>query len=269
MKQIDKKEMISALLSGMIIMSLGAGVLADETEVPEETEVTQEEQEIIPEGTEDPDEEEMIGEEPEEMIDPETEEYLPEEIVEVEEDVDISEEEEIDVLEVQAASLKGWIEEGGDWYYFVDGEPVTGWQTIKGKKYHFNAVGIMSTGFMYIQESDGSYGYLFDENGHYLTGWQEFEEKWYYLGSDGRALSGWQKINKKWYYFSKEMDDGKIFFMVTGFKKIDGSRYYFNDNGAMQTGWIKVYDYWYYADKSGALYEGGKRSTTNGFTLLR
>ncbi len=52
----------------------------------------------------------------------------------------------------------GWVNVGrsettwqeGDWYYYVSGQPVTGWRAIDGKTYYFNRDGKMAYGFTTI-----------------------------------------------------------------------------------------------------------------------
>lgn len=39
----------------------------------------------------------------------------------------------------------GWYEKDGDTYFYVDGQPVTGWQTSGGFKYYFNDKGVLSS----------------------------------------------------------------------------------------------------------------------------
>lgn len=75
--------------------------------------------------------------------------------------------------------------------------------------------------------------YLKDEKGNFLTGWQKFEDDWYYMDHiTGEMLTGFQQL--KWskgydiFYFDKE---GK---MATGTKTINGKSYKFDSNGALQ-----------------------------------
>ena len=39
----------------------------------------------------------------------------------------------------------GWYEKDGDTYFYVGGQPVTGWQTSGGFKYYFNDKGVLSS----------------------------------------------------------------------------------------------------------------------------
>lgn len=45
---------------------------------------------------------------------------------------------------------------------------------------------------------DGKW-YIFDQNGHMLTGWQNVDSFWYYMNSDGSMATGWIYVDNKWY----------------------------------------------------------------------
>jgi len=89
-----------------------------------------------------------------------------------------------------------------------------GWQMINGYWYHFH----FDNGYAKTNGwlNSGDYWYLFDENGHMLTGWQQQEKNWYYLNIDtsGSALpfgamqTGWLRTGPASpYYF---LNDGNI-----------------------------------------------------------
>ena len=271
MKKTDIKRLLCTSISATVVLSLGAGALADEVEVTEEGQEVMEETEESSATETEPSEEMIVEEETEETEVFETEDVeLPDEIIEIGEETETPEYVE-DVENEVVLAMNGWSLEDDGWYYYVDGEPVTGWYTIKGKKYHFNPLGVMSVGFDYFRDTDGKYhGYVFDENGHMLKGWQKVGDDWYYLGSDGRALTGWQKINKKWYYFQEDITDGRACFMYSdGIYDIGDKMYCFNSNGVMQTGWINMGGYTYYAGSDGALYTGWKKMNKKWFYFFR
>lgn len=79
---------------------------------------------------------------------------------------------------VRPYSTVAWSQDAsGNWYYKIDGTPVTGWQTISSKKYYFNAAGVMQ------------------------KGWLTYNSKQYYLGTNGVMVTGWQIIDNVRYYF--------------------------------------------------------------------
>ena len=60
----------------------------------------------------------------------------------------------------------GWAQRDGRVYYYVHGEPATGWQTIDGARYYFHTDGRMA------------------------SGWTRIKGKRYYFGADGLAYTG-------------------------------------------------------------------------------
>ncbi|MCD8015745.1 MAG: hypothetical protein LUG99_21790 [Lachnospiraceae bacterium] len=102
--------------------------------------------------------------------------------------------------QTDAAVTDGW---HGKQYY-QNGEAVTGFLTINGKKYYFN------------------------KNGNRVTGWKTINGKRYYFNAKGVCATGIKKIKKKYYYFKKS---GAL---LTKTKKIDGITYYIDDNGYLE-----------------------------------
>lgn len=129
----------------------------------------------------------------------------------------------------------------GGWFYLGEnGRVVTdGWQTINGRRYHF--------------DSDGTMDY----------GWYSDEENLYYLGdaNDGSMKTGWLALSwdedsspeegetadivssgdmGAWFYFQ---ENGRAVRATEGdyvSRRINGYRYYFDENGVMATGWVEV-----------------------------
>ena len=73
---------------------------------------------------------------------------------------------------------------------------VTGWQTIDGLLYYFDASGAMAAGWTKL---DG-YWYYFNNEGKLMTGWMQLDGKFYYLHTDGRMVIGWQSDGTNKYY---------------------------------------------------------------------
>lgn len=123
------------------------------------------------------------------------------------------------------------------------------------------------------QKIDGDV-YLFDENGYLLSGWQLFENRWYYFDeSDYTALCGWQNLDSTVYYFDDECamvtnywayHEGDWYYFGTsglrtsGWNYTGGEWYYMNEDYTMHTGWLLEKSKWYYLESSGEMVTGWK-----------
>ena len=116
----------------------------------------------------------------------------------------------------------GWHQEEGKWYLLSDGERLTGWQTVDGKRYYLDETGVM------------------------LDGWQQIDGSWY-LFAGGAMQTGWKLSGGNWYYFS---DTGV---MQTGWLDQGGRRYYLTASGAMKRGLITEGETVYTLGDSGAV----------------
>ena len=175
-------------------------------------------------------------------------------------------------------SKNGWVTEGGNKYYYVNGKKCVGEQKIAGKWYCFSSDGKMIVGWhtlpnkkvYYGVEGQMQYGeqkiagkwYLFDKvTGAMKTGWQTITEKnkKVYYNKSGQMQYGEQKINGKWYLFDKVTGA-----MKTGWQTITekNKKVYYNELGQMQYGEQKINGKWYLFDKvTGAML---KNVTYNG-----
>ena len=74
----------------------------------------------------------------------------------------------------------GWLKKGTKTYYLVDGQPVTGWQTIEGARYYFRS------------------------DGRRASGWTLIKGKSYYFGEDGQPYTGLRYVRQtgEMYMFS-------------------------------------------------------------------
>lgn len=194
-----------------------------------------------------------------------------------------------------------WVKTGSQWkYQNYDGSYVKNcWKLIKNLWYHFDANGIMQTGFLTLNGKT----YYLQSSGAMKTGWQKISNTWYYFESSGAMVSnGWRWINSKCYYFDKngkmaadtwigeyyvdasgawvkdkqkETDkwikssgrwwyrhaDGS--YTRSGWEYIGGKWYYFDQNGWMITGWQKVSGSWYYMESNGARVADGWKWINN------
>ena len=168
----------------------------------------------------------------------------------------------------------GWVQEGTAWYYYVEGQPLTGWHNdIPGWEnwFYFDNDGIMAQGNKKI----GDYTFRFNNDGTLYDNWVVLaDNKWgYYDFSAKKLYTGWADNipgwEGKWFYFDKETG-----VMTTGWAGNipgwEGKWFYFDDNGVMATGTqvIDGYTLKFYetGDEMGLLYDawidlgGGKWS---------
>ncbi|WP_341478403.1 SH3 domain-containing protein [Clostridium perfringens] len=101
------------------------------------------------------------------------------------------------------SSTSKWEKKDNKWYYYEDGNMVTGWKLVDGKWYYLESNGVMA------------------------IGWKELGGIWYYLNESGAMVKGWQTISGKTYYFN---DSGH---MLLGKQTIDGKSYEFNGSGQL------------------------------------
>lgn len=143
----------------------------------------------------------------------------------------------------------GWLLDGGQWYYILDG-------------YMLNNT-IFSPGI--YAGTDDETSWVFDKDGHLVYGgwyWHNFKGGdgapdygfWSYSNADGTGYNGWLKENNHWYYiYSGGMLSSDTFLAP------DGYTYAFDGNGYLvdREGWVWLgdseYGFWTYTDGNGAV----------------
>jgi LAS superfamily LD-carboxypeptidase LdcB len=116
----------------------------------------------------------------------------------------------------------GWHLDNGQRYYYLNGQVLTGWQSVDGVDRYFLADGALANGWV---QMSGNCCY-FDMEGALVTGWLDLEDKRYYLGQDGARVTGWLEMEGIRYYFR---EDGT---MARGCVEIEGINNYFTSTGA-------------------------------------
>ena len=134
----------------------------------------------------------------------------------------------------------GWMSDGNQARYILDGRPVTGWQSIEGNRYYFGDNGNMRTGWHDIDQAR----YYFSPDGRLRTGWLERDGNRYYLHEDGKMAEGWLELDGSQYYFGQNG-------LTTGIMLLDGSAYLFNAQGHLSSGWVELDGNRYYGDEAG------------------
>lgn len=137
----------------------------------------------------------------------------------------------------------------GTIFYIKNGKIQTGWQTVEGRKYYFDATGVLQPG-LYNPDTE-----LYE--GEFKIGNKIYRSYTYAeahaLGDDaleGSVYSGfknYERSGKKWtcYYDANGL-------CASGWVKYDNGFYYFNpDDGVMQIGCFTVGNYMYFSDKNG------------------
>ena len=158
----------------------------------------------------------------------------------------------------------GWVQTGGNWFYYKNGKKQTGWQTVGGKKYYMST----SDGHMLegVQKIGNKYYYFYKSTTSSHKEGQLSEaanmmveqDGYKYYFKNGEMQTGWHKMKEGKRYFS--VLNGR---MLTGLQTIGKKKYYLDPNtGVLKTGKFKVGLRQYEADKNGVLkkYARGSRN---------
>lgn len=173
-----------------------------------------------------------------------------------------------------ATAYAGWVQNGGQWYYYNEsGNQVYGqWIKDGNAWYYMDYNGIMARN----QLIDDTY-YVGDNGVMVVNNWQYIQDDpwtaeahWYYFGADGRAYEdGWKTIGGQKYHFtSRQMD--------TGWYEAGENVYYLGSSGAMAVGWNLLYSdrdeswsdqNWYYFSSTGRM-SRSKEQSIGGVTYI-
>jgi glucan-binding YG repeat protein len=128
------------------------------------------------------------------------------------------------VFNVFPQAVSGWVEEGGERYYYKDdGTKLTnGWAKDGSAWYWMDSSGKITKN-QWVQS--GGKWYYMNANGVMVTGWQQIGGKWYYFNANGDMKTGWLQLGSKWYYLKSSGE------MATGKLEIGGKMSEFDGNG--------------------------------------
>ena len=155
---------------------------------------------------------------------------------------------------VTSISPNGWSSYKGNYYYYKNGKPFTGWV---GSYYIID--GIMQCN-MNINDKSGC-TYWVNEYGVYVkNAWVSGGE--HYAKENGvLAYDEWLKIDGNWYYFASS-------YKCTGVWNINGKKYIFDDNGVyicaaenLPSGWNLLNGNYYYKTGDSLVSYGNKEIT--------
>ncbi len=190
----------------------------------------------------------------------------------------------------------GWVQSGKNWYYFENGEAVTGKIKKIGSFYFgFDYDGCMFADSYFsmarYDEYDNYLGYsdyYADADGHlYINKWKLDEGNWYYYGADGAEARGWKTISGTKYFFdfygammkSCYVLDGNDIYRLGSdgvAKKISNPNDLFYDvyqnfavyyeNGTLvKSAWRQINGKYFYFDSDGSVIHGQVRKIANAY----
>lgn len=152
---------------------------------------------------------------------------------------------------------EGWNQSGDAWYYVEDGNLVTYWKTIGGKKYYFGSTGKMLADTTLTEWKDAgrkSYRFKKDGSAYTNTWYMGSDGEWYYFGADSVAYTGVRAVSGKNYAFS---ESGVL--LKDTIYETDGVTYQVDANGiatAVSSGWINAGKSWAYVENGTRVYQG-------------
>lgn len=141
----------------------------------------------------------------------------------------------------KAPAQEGWNYIDGQWYYYENGSPRTGWFCDQAHDYYMDENGAAVTGW---QEINGKMRY-FGQTGALRCGWLNADDGVYYLLRNGVITQGWRTIDGDKYCFDQT---GKLY--CGGWTELEGKLYYFYGDGKAATGWTELngVNYSFHAD---------------------
>ncbi len=165
-------------------------------------------------------------------------------------------------------------------FYFISGTRIaTGWQTIEGRRYYFDANGILQTGFFKVG-SNTYYGREAEDLKQYpgeaAAGEQVIGGDTYYFGTNYVMYTGWKKIDGIWRFFSMAKDspkrgqeqktsapvpDGSWYWYT-----VNGEKYCFRNNSTLLKNWQTINGQRYYLDPSTGAAAVGKTLKVGKYT---
>lgn len=95
----------------------------------------------------------------------------------------------------EKSNMYGWIKNNDHWFYFRDGDYLTGWHKLTWSKgqdwFYFDKNGVMAqSDWRTIKYKGKDERFYFDENGAMVTRGRQIGGQWYYFDSDGVMRTG-------------------------------------------------------------------------------
>lgn len=143
--------------------------------------------------------------------------------------------------QMEQTPADGWNYIDGQWFFYENGTPQTGWFCSEGHDYYMDENGAAVTGWVEINGKPRYFG----QTGALRSGWLYTEDGVYYLLRNGVIARGWRTVDGAKYCFDEE---GKLY--CGGWTELDGRLYYFQTDGKTATGWTELggVNYSFHAD---------------------
>ena len=96
--------------------------------------------------------------------------------------------------------MNGWIKSNGKWYFFRNGEKLTGWQKLTWSKgeswFYFDKEGVMATGWRLITyKGKKEWFYFYDTGAMAGNCMRMIKDNWYLFDKDGVMQTGTHTVN--------------------------------------------------------------------------
>lgn len=88
---------------------------------------------------------------------------------------------EVNSQKTSVSTKKGWVQENGKWYYYIDGKKKIGWL-----------------------KSGTKWFYMKPNEGEMCVGWLQYNKHWFYFNKSGYMVTGEQTIDDKNYKFNND-----------------------------------------------------------------
>ncbi len=177
-------------------------------------------------------------------------------------------------------TMTGLYESDGNWYYFVNGKAVSGWQMIENDWYYFDVdtkigvdgdvkVGGITYNFKDGKLTSGVWAKTLHGMRYYYGpgfyndrgSWRNIDGKDYYFEKGVRLEGGYELVfenqkNRNWYYFNEDGSCDKSVKLADGFYT-DRNGYAYSKNGEGLAGLQNIDGKYYYFDEKGYALKNG------------
>ena len=147
----------------------------------------------------------------------------------------------------------GWVMEGGQWCYYIDGQKLTnGWAKDSSGWYYMGYHGRAVQNEWAMNE--GGWMYLGSDKHPVKNAWTKDGAGIYYMGADGYAVKNtWAMNTKGWMYIGSDKHP-----VINDWAQDSAGWYFMGGDGyAVKNAWAKDSSGWYYMDETGRAVKNG------------